>query len=211
MEYNHEMITQSTVLEMGWTKTLIKRLLPAPVEKKNRMYPHSAPYKLYEKTVVLATMETDAFKEAMAKVEKRRESACLAVATKTKHLTDEIMEGVRSFDIQVIPDDELRARTLQAKRDWYIDHEQYENIYVEDADEATIQRWVVNYIRHELVIFYDRNLGCLEGKVGKYDAYETYKTEILRMIAEKYPKYANECDRQIERAYYGNYRNLGTF
>lgn len=58
-------------------------------------------------------------------------------------------------------------------------------------------RWVVNYIRHNL-ISYDSTLFDNKGKVGKDEAYPIFKKAVLDRIAATYPKYAAECKRQAE-------------
>lgn len=43
---DEKMITQSAVLSMGFTKSMIDKLLPAPTLKQNPHYKSSAPMKL---------------------------------------------------------------------------------------------------------------------------------------------------------------------
>ncbi len=44
-----EMITQSTILEMGWTKSMITKLLPEPTLKLNPHYRSAAPMRIWKK------------------------------------------------------------------------------------------------------------------------------------------------------------------
>ena len=44
-----EMITQSTIIGMGWTKTMITKFLPEPTLKDNPHYQNAAPMKLWRK------------------------------------------------------------------------------------------------------------------------------------------------------------------
>ena len=60
-----------------------------------------------------------------------------------------------------------------------------------------MQRWIVNYIRYEL-IDYDALVWTLRKTVGGDYGYFALKLSILRRIAEVYPKYATECGKQIE-------------
>lgn len=57
-------------------------------------------------------------------------------------------------------------------------------------------KWIVNYIRHNLTR-YDNILYGYRGRVGVDEAYYYLKENILLKIAEVYPAYANECYRQI--------------
>ena len=94
---------------------------------------------------------------------------------------------------------------LKAKQEWYqchpcslngdwIDEPYMKNAYT--ANEETINRWIVNYIRHNLVS-YDNFLGSIDGKVGSVEAYPEVKIAVLEKIANTYPKYKDECERQI--------------
>lgn len=65
-----------------------------------------------------------------------------------------------------------------------------------NIDKEVLQRWIVNYIRHNLVD-YDDGLEIMYGKVGKIDTYPKFKEAILKKIASVYPQYAEECKRQI--------------
>ena len=75
-----------------------------------------------------------------------------------------------------------------------IDEPYMKNAYT--ANEETINRWIVNYIRHNLVS-YDNFLGSIDGKVGSVEAYPEVKIAVLEKIANTYPKYKDECERQI--------------
>lgn len=79
-----KMICQSTILEMGWTKSMISRLLPEPVLRKNPYSSQKPPMKLWREADVLACMETEEYKALHAKAEKRSRTAQVAHATATK-------------------------------------------------------------------------------------------------------------------------------
>ncbi len=69
------MITQSTVISMGFSKTLIAKLLPEPKLVKNPHYKTAAPMRLFNKQDVLDAMELEEFKLALEKREKRKAAA----------------------------------------------------------------------------------------------------------------------------------------
>lgn len=221
MNGKSQMITQSTILAMGWTKTMIKNLLPEPTERPNPHYKCAASMKLWEQDKVLEVMETEDFKKA----------AKSAVKTKEKRLKEKMVEIANSFEIRIIPDDELIEKVLkhneeriknnlwqsmlyyERKVDRYIYDEyesyddvcqeyedacyEYENFTLRTPNEETLMRWVVNYIRHNL-ISYDSTLFDNKGKVGKDEAYPIFKKAVLDRIEATYPKYAAECKRQAE-------------
>ena len=231
MNEKSQMITQSTILAMGWTKTMIKNLLPEPTERPNPHYKCAAPMKLWEQDKVLEVMETEDFKKALEKASKRKNAAKSAVKTKEKRLKEKMVEIANSFEIRIIPDDELIEKVLkhneeriennlwqsmlyyERKVDRYIYDEyesyddvcqeyedacyKYENFTLRTPNEETLMRWVVNYIRHNL-ISYDSTLFDNKGKVGKDEAYPIFKKAVLDRIAATYPKYAAECQRQAE-------------
>lgn len=231
MNEKSQMITQSTILAMGWTKTMIKNLLPEPTERPNPHYKCAAPMKLWEQGKVLEIMETEDFKKALEKASKRKNAAKSAVKTKEKRLKEKMVEIANSFEIKIIPDDELIEKVLkhneeriennlwqsmlyyERKVDRYIYDEyesyddvcqeyedacyEYENFTLRTPNEETLMRWVVNYIRHNL-ISYDSTLFDNKGKVGKDEAYPIFKKAVLDRIAATYPKYAAECKRQAD-------------
>lgn len=160
----NDMLTQSDILELGWTKSLIGKYLPDPTLKPNPRYKKAAPMKLWNKRDVLDAMDSEVFKAAMEKASKRKAAAEKACATKTKKTVEEMTAVGNGLKIKIIPDDDLRQRTLRAKQNRAIEHGNYEFIpYASDITPETMERWIVNYIRHNLVN-YDTALERLYGK-----------------------------------------------
>ena len=114
-----KLITQSTVLGMGWTKKMIDTLLPEPILKDNPRYRCAAPMRLFEEEVVLAVMKTDEFIAAFEKTEKRRESSWKANQTKRDKLEKLVDECIKDIKVDILPDDELVSKTLEEREDWY--------------------------------------------------------------------------------------------
>lgn len=200
-----KMITQSRIIgEYGWTKSLISEFLPEPILKKNPHYSSAAQMKLWEEKTVEDIMKTKEFQQAMEKATRRKKSANMAVDTKRNNMFRSIEDFIESIKIEVLSDDELRSRTLQKKQQWYDSHPYYLEDYLDEeivenayeADEDTLVRWIVNYIRHNL-IDYDYFLYKIHGKIGSIGMYSEIKAGVLRKIAVAYPKYKEECERQI--------------
>ena len=199
-----ELINQTTVIEMGFTKTMIKKLLPAPIEKAN---PHNKaiPIKLFEKDTVEKVMQTEEYKTEYEKAQKQKTAALKAVKTKEETLLQEMSEIIKSIKIQVIPEERLITRAIadynahQQEKSEKSGEPYFTKVKAEDLTEETLNRLIVNYIRHNLTT-YDRNLLILNGKTGKQKGYIDYKEAILQQIALAYPKYKEECQRQIERS-----------
>lgn len=202
-----EMITQSTIIGMGWTKTMITKFLPEPTLKDNPHYKNAAPMKLWRKNDVIEIMETPEFIEAMEKAAKRKEAAGKAKQTKEKKLAEEMEKVIASLSVLIVPEKNLIKRTIKAKNEWYAFNASLRNEWLDyevtagGVDEDTLNRWVVNYIRHRLVR-YDDALRLMDGRVGKYEVYPEFKRAVLTKISEAYPNYAAECQRQIDELAY---------
>ena len=180
---------------MGFTKSMIANLLPDPILRDNPRYKSAAPMKLWKKADVLDVMGTEAFQAEAAKAARRKAGASKGVETKRENarvLADELISAIH---VQRIDLDELREMTLEAQQDWYDFCERGE---IGDPDHETVERWMVNYIRHNLCE-YDNSLYVLfrPGKMANKDMlYPKVKIETLTKIAQVYPELAGECKKQ---------------
>ena len=113
-----------------------------------------------------------------------------------------VNQSVAKITIQIIPFEELIEKTLDAKQEWY--DTRYELLYddykkeARYADEETVNRWAVNYIRHEMTT-YDNELWQIAKKTGNKEAYLRLFELILCKIAEAYPELKEECVSQIQQ------------
>ena len=190
-----ELINKQAVLELGWTERLINKYLPEPILKTNPRYKTAAPMKLWEKELVEQISQTYEFMEDMKLVERRREGARRGVDTKVDKLLELIDEKIERINVQRISLAKLKRLTIEDKQDWYnYNCRYYQSAYSCD-DIETIERWEVNYIRHNLTT-YDADLFDMSGKVGVNIAYCRYKNAVLNKIKEQYPELALECNRQ---------------
>ena len=199
-----EYYSQSDILSLGWTKKLINDYLPAPILRTNPMYKSAAPMKTWPKCDVLSIMEREDFKVIFSKAQERKKAASIAASkgaeTKRQNLLKDTEAFVNSITIEVIDDERLIKR---AKQNAYVEYcFRHEDIdvsfkYYAQAEEYTVNRWVVNYIRHQLTT-YDKRLFMFRGKAGKEEAAALLRDLILKRIAEVYPKYKDECFRQIK-------------
>lgn len=90
---------------------------------------------------------------------------------------------------------ELERLALDAQQRWYDFRGRGE---IEFPDRETVNRWMVNYIRHDLCE-YDDSLYSLfrPGKMADKDKlYPKVKRETLAKIAQVYPELAEECKAQ---------------
>lgn len=181
-----EYVCKKTLLERGWTEKIMDELLPFPKLVDNPHYKCSSPMQLWDLKIVKQKERKKKFKENKEKKE-RRSKAMKEVAERRKK---ETMKLAESFNIEVerMDIDTLRNETLADKEAWYFVTNQFEraeSVYF--ADEETVRRWELNYIRHNLTK-YDEELEELFGQVGKNDAYWEYKDRIMKKIYEVYPE-----------------------
>ena len=189
-------ITLSTVKSYGFTDKLIRELLPEPELVVNPHYSSGPKMKLWDVNVVESAMKTEIFMAEMERRNKRRESAKKAVQTKTSKLKLQVNEFVKSVRISRIPLERLRLAAIVDKQKWY-DSNGICDKFAEDADDATVKRWMVNYIRHNMVE-YDREIYDMKGKTGKSLLYFELHNGVLHKISEVYPELEDECLRQIK-------------
>ena len=94
----------------------------------------------------------------------------------------------------VLPLDVVRKRAVESWQDRQNDRGHYSALAA-GADEATIDRWTVNYIRDHLCA-YDEELEGDAGKTRVSDAATRIRRKVYSEIARAYPDLADECRRQ---------------
>lgn len=196
-EKGEKKVTQTEVKRLGFTDKLIKELLPEPELVTNPCYRSAAKMKLWKLSDVETAMETRTFQESFAKRKRYRIAAEKAVETKKAKLRATTNEFISGIHIKKVNTDNLRNRTLNAKQQWYnaVADGRYEIQDAYSADDETVTRWMVNYIRHEMTS-YDEQLWDIKGKVGISEAHIDLHDAILDKIALVYPELATECQRQ---------------
>lgn len=199
-EKREPMMTQTDLLYDGWTKTMIKKLLPEPILKRNPRYACAPEMKLWKKADIEAIMLSDEYQIEKAKADKRKKAANKAIDTKLEKTEAKLQKNIDDIVVEKIPLSELRALTLE-ERDAYYSSRNLEYLgTAKYADAETIERWMVNYIRHELTN-YNYDLFHMQGLVGCHEAYYDYKVAVMNKIADTYPELKDECERQIQRIF----------
>lgn len=207
MKERTEKICLATVKGMGFTEKLVRDFLPEPELVPNPNYRRAAPMKLWKRQDVEEAMEKKECKEALAdaiaKRQKRSAAAKKAVKTKTDQLMEQVKEQITKIHVERVDMWQLKEDTLLSKQEWYDDvsyMRDREAASAYGADEETVERWMVNYIRHNLTR-YDAKLFQLteetRGKTGKHQAYFAFFKAIMSGIKEIYPELEEECDRQV--------------
>lgn len=198
-----EYINQTSLLERGWTKSMIAKLLPMPI-LKNNPYNSKSKIKIWELETVLEVEQSTAFADAMSAAEKRKASAKKATETRFNNLMAIVQAAIDSTHIKKLDDETLRRRAILHAKERYLKKSGNDYFDGNNLEEATICRWVVNYIRHQFVkcnyhATYDNVLYNFRGKLGKDKLYLYYKSALLDKICAAYPKYADECREQKEK------------
>ena len=219
-------ITQAHVMGLGFTPSMIRKLLPEPELKRNPHYACAAPMKLWPLELVERVMESEEFRTLRAKADKRsataKEAARIAKEKKIEAaiaaVKNEYEQKFAKFE-RYVENPHLSYESLDNLRELAIHHykliqqqRQYEREILfgdydsdpywkdaENADEATMQRWEVNFLRH-CCSSYDKYLeygAWLSNIDGNFSRYRRLKSAILRKIAEIYPHLQQECSRQI--------------
>lgn len=187
-----EYITVTGLIEKrGWTRGMASKLLKNIDYKlvDNPYYKCATPMTLYFLKDIKRIEKTKKFKELQQKANKRKESSKKAVETKKKNIV--LLADTFSITVERISLDDLRNYTLNAKQNWYNllqSNRYYEyplNAY--SAHEEDVERWMVNYIRHNLSN-YDEELEALAGKVGKSKGYWHYKERLATEMIKVYPE-----------------------
>lgn len=193
-------IALTTVRQMGFTDKLINQLLPEPVLVQNPYYKKASPMKLWDEETVIEATKQQAFIDEQGKRARRQESARKAVETKKKKLKTDMARRGENIVVKRINLELLKEKTIEAKQRHYDEISYYDCFYenASYADKETVNRWMVNYIRHNLTV-YDSDLYEISGKVGKNEAYILYFENVLNEIARVYPELKEECQDQIER------------
>lgn len=187
-------VCQSIVLQReGWTKTALKHFGLEPVDTApNPMFKSASPMKLYSLAQIEEIEQLEEFSDWKVKVSKRRENAKKSAATKKKHL----IEIVNSLKIRV----KRKENTLESAIEAYNEfHEQFDDYKFAStsSNKSFLDRITVNYIRHNLTS-YEVGLCKIFGKVGKSTGYMMINQKIFQKIADVYPEYAEEAQRQFE-------------
>lgn len=193
----NEQITKSGLKsEFGFTQKLIDDFLPEPQKKTNPVFKSRSPMLVWKRDDVLAVMETPEFQEAYERTKRRRESAEKGNDKKRAKTAELFDKAIAKISVKVIPAERLPRLAVESydERQSSI-HEIYRKANEDDVDSATLSRWVVNYIRHNLTN-YDYALYAGKGHVGIHQEYQRYREAVLDKIAEAYPQYADECEKQ---------------
>lgn len=197
MDAEVEKLTKTEVKELGFSDRLIDSLLPEPELRDNPLYRFAgAPMKLWRKDDVERAMETEEFKEHLKKRERRSQAARKAAETRRMKTMKHVEELITQIKVQDgWTEEEIRDAARQSHNAWEAAKGNYGDLSFMCADKPTVDRWMVNFVRHELTD-YDSELYDMKGQTGAGEAHDLYHDAVLRAIAKTYPFLKKECNRQ---------------
>jgi hypothetical protein len=187
-------LTKTDLRTRGWSERLIGKLLGAPDRTAPNPYCSHTAILMWD---VVRVDEAEKHPEFLAYQEQRRKRSA-AVKASAEKKRQELLKAIEEMPVTVErrpPDKVLEA----ARRDWENwQAYRYQNYEASgrSASPETRHRWAVNFIRHNLTA-YDGHLAEIAGKMGVIDAARCVHRHVLEKIAEAYPEFADECDRQI--------------
>ena len=188
-----EFITKTEIkTRRKWTESLITKYLPDPdLIKNNPMFRGASEMKLYKVSRIDEIEKCELFLIDFQKTSLRRKKSKKMVNTKTDNLLNKIS------NISISVKEYNRQELIKMVIDSYNQRNNHkEPISQRETDQTTMERLMVNYIRHELTS-YDDILMELYSKTGKEQAYKLLNERIYKSIGEVYPYLIEECALQI--------------
>lgn len=190
---NDKKLCKSDLKDLGFSESMIEKLLPEPQRKRTSMGRYAL---LWDSNVVSAVMETNEFKSLHEKHLSRKQVAYNAVETK-REKSFEWLEGkireikVTRIDINLLEDLAIEFQQFRNSHKDYV-------ITKDFIPRDVMERWCVNYIRHNLTE-YDDTLFDSKDKVGASVIRNEYRQSLFKKIKAVYPEFADECDKQAYR------------
>ena len=191
-----DFLTKSNLKERGWTEKTIERWLGEADRTKTNPYRKSGPpMQLYRLDRVVETEANPEFVASQAGLDKRRESAAKAVATKEKQTMDYVRGLVPSVGI-IHDKNTLIEAACEHYNDLHASRGHDDKYAHPRSDQDFLQRITVNFLRHQMS-GYEDHLDQVFGKTGAGNARLVIRDKVLRAIADSYPWLASECFRQM--------------
>lgn len=188
------LLTKTAVQEHGWSPSMVDKLLGVP--DLLRSNPHSrkaAPMRLYALDRVAALEQGADFVAMQAVARKRAGASKLAADARRQSLLDEVLRMVVTVDR--LPLDLVMHLSLVHWEKTAPEHRSDDIRDGSNADQATRDRWAVNYLRH-CRSHYDHMLEDVAGKVGVDEAARAIRAKVYDAIAAEWPALADECHRK---------------
>lgn len=106
----------------------------------------------------------------------------------------DINKKIANITVMKISDDELKSRALKNQQQIFMkSNKSVSANNIKSAPKKYQNKWIVIYIRHNLVIGYDSTVYYIKDQ----HIYNRYKKAVLKKIAEVYPQYKDQCELEI--------------
>lgn len=202
-----EYLSQSKIIDRGWTAAGIKKFLGEPDDTaQNPYYRNASPTKLYDITRIEQAEETEEFQQWKEKSEKRKQASKKAAQKKKQKTLEKVESRLHTVRLKKkyknLTPEQLENKAirhydnLQEMRAMERGHWDFSP--VSDPTEEFIQRISVNYLRHEGTT-YDNELEQYFNHVGVLEAQDMVREKVYDVIAQHYPYLKEECGRQLAR------------
>ncbi|MFE3453288.1 hypothetical protein ACFXJ8_30620 [Nonomuraea sp. NPDC059194] len=193
-------LTPAALKERGWTPAMIRTLLgPPDALRPNPVFRSAAPMRLYDGERVRQAESSDRFTALRTSADRRSRSALNASARRRAQTMAQIEDVPMTVPLLAWETLAAKAVSHRNRRDGERALERTDHLptpaTVSQVDEVTLQRWMVNYLRHELTR-YDEATDQLFGKVGRSAAADRLRARVYAAIARTYPALTPECERQ---------------
>lgn len=191
-------VAASDLKRAGWTEGLIKKLLGAPDAQQPNPHNSLMKMRLYRTERVEAVIATAEFAELKALSEQRSQRAKALAEARAAKLAEQAK--LLTVAVRVVHDGSLlTASAIRAYNARNINtYDSAGEFAMPTSPPEFLERITVNYIRHELTD-YDRELSQQAHKAGAEAARRIIRHKVYAAIADAYPRFAAECQRQIER------------
>lgn len=172
----------------GWTPAMIRDFLGRPDQTEYvPRFRQAAPTLLFAVPRVQAAERTATFVQRR-ELAVRRSAVAKAAADRRRN---EMLRLMAADEVR-IPDLAPHVLTDRAIRH----RDPRDAIDAHKADEATLNRWKVNYLRHQLTD-YDSMIEGMFGAIGRAAVEAVMRRRALEAIGKKYPDLLDECQRQL--------------
>lgn len=189
-------LSQREVMERGWTKAMITKLLGDPDQlKANPMYKAAAPMRLYSVKRVIKTEGGQEYTTLRAKADKRRD----AMRPSIEQRRSDTLAEVKNVHVR-IKKLSLEHYQREAVESYNELHDPFDPVDLKDVKERNpdfLDRITVNHIRHNRTC-YDEKLVEQAGKIGVNAAQEIVRAKVYKAIMDTYPQLTEECQRQLD-------------
>ena len=222
-----EYYNQSQLLKKGFSKAMIRKLLPEPKLQKHTYYRSSPPIKKWDKSVVEKVMKTDEFKYELEKSLQRKEVSKKGASTRRNKDEKALRDFLKTIKLKkVLSIDEVNDILDESVFDNNIDYEygypygyddfynKYSNDYydaekyfysIKDVTDYSFPRPYKNLEINECVINYiynylieyDDSLFDIEYRTNRLDWQIKKEETTYNLIASTYPSLANECNQLL--------------